>query len=150
MDKAESALRNYEVIRYSNASQHFSKPEGSLPCSQQAATYPCLESEKSLPHPPILIKMHSNITLIQKFRSSKATPPFRFSHYKPARLSALPHTCHMSLHFIHLHFIARIMSPEEFYIHGSVHRESNLITVQQDATYSVYYISVGSSTCFGC
>ena len=26
----------------------------------------------------------------------------------------------------------------------------NLITVQQDATYSVYYISVGSSICFGC
>jgi len=26
----------------------------------------------------------------------------------------------------------------------------NLITVQQDATYSVYYISVGSSTRFGC
>ena len=38
----------------------------------------------------------------------------------------------------------------EFYIHESVHRESNSITVQQDATYSVYYISVGSSTCFGC
>ena len=36
------------------------------------------------------------------------------------------------------------------YIHGSVHRESNLITVQQDATYSVYCISVDSSTCFGC
>jgi len=38
----------------------------------------------------------------------------------------------------------------EFYIHGSVHRESNLIIIQQDATYSVYYVSVGSSTCFGC
>ena len=38
----------------------------------------------------------------------------------------------------------------DFYAHGSVHRESNLIAVQQDATYSVYYISVGSSTCFGC
>jgi len=25
----------------------------------------------------------------------------------------------------------------------------NLIIFQQDATYSVYYISVGSSTCFG-
>jgi len=25
----------------------------------------------------------------------------------------------------------------------------DLITVQQDATYSVYHISVGSSTCFG-
>ena len=36
------------------------------------------------------------------------------------------------------------------YIHGSVHRQSNLITVQQGATYSLYYISVGSSTCFGC
>ena len=27
-----------------------------------------------------------------------------------------------------------------------MHRESNLITVKQDATYSVYYISVGSIT----
>jgi hypothetical protein len=25
-----------------------------------------------------------------------------------------------------------------------------LIFFQQDATYSIYYISVGSSTCFGC
>jgi len=38
----------------------------------------------------------------------------------------------------------------EFFICGSVHRESNLITVHQDVTYLVYYISVGSSTCFGC
>jgi len=37
-------------------------------------------------------------------------------------------------------------SSNVFYIHGSVHRESNLITVQQDATYSVYYISVGNIT----
>ena len=29
-------------------------------------------------------------------------------------------------------------------------RHFNLITLQQDVTYSVYYISVGSSTCFGC
>ena len=36
-----------------------------------------------------------------------------------------------------------------FYIHGSVHRESYLITVQQDATYSVFYISVGTSACCG-
>jgi len=27
-----------------------------------------------------------------------------------------------------------------FYTHGSVHRESNLIIVKQDVTYSVYYI----------
>ena len=37
-----------------------------------------------------------------------------------------------------------------FYIHRSVHRESNLIIVQQDANYSVYYFSVGSCTWFGC
>jgi len=37
-----------------------------------------------------------------------------------------------------------------FNIHGSVHRESNLIIFQQDVTYSAYYIYVGSSTCFGC
>ena len=37
-----------------------------------------------------------------------------------------------------------------FFIHGPVHRETNLIIFQQDANYSVYYISVNSSTCFGC
>jgi len=38
-----------------------------------------------------------------------------------------------------------------FYIHESVHRESNLIIVfQEDMTYSVYYFSVRSSTCFRC
>jgi len=46
-------------------------------------------------------------------------------------------------------WIGHKIGHNEFYIHGSVHRESNL-NVQQDATYSVYYISVGSSTCFGC
>ena len=48
------------------------------------------------------------------------------------------------------HSTLYITLTEEFYIHGSMHRESNLITVQQDATYSVYYISVRSSICFGC
>jgi hypothetical protein len=47
-------------------------------------------------------------------------------------------------------FHSQLIKAFLFYIHGSVHRESNLITVQQDATYSVYYISVGSSACFGC
>jgi len=35
-------------------------------------------------------------------------------------------------------------------IRRKVTYNSKLITVQQDATYSVYYISVGSSTRFGC
>ena len=36
------------------------------------------------------------------------------------------------------------------YIKLKINIISNLISVQQDATYSVNYISVGSSTCFGC
>jgi len=47
-------------------------------------------------------------------------------------------------------FVMLLGRSKRVYIHGSVHRESNLIIFQQDATYSVYYISVGSSTCFGC
>ena len=35
-------------------------------------------------------------------------------------------------------------------IRRKITSNSNLITVQQDMTYSVYYISVGSSTCFRC
>ena len=42
-----------------------------------------------------------------------------------------------------LHVSDELALLQVFYIHGSVHRESNLIIVQQDATYSVYYISVG-------
>jgi len=44
------------------------------------------------------------------------------------------------------HWATAIVVYIYIYIHGTVHRESNLITVQKDATYSVYYISVGSST----
>jgi len=47
---------------------------------------------------------------------------------------------------MHFGFMNLILS---FYIHGSVHRESKLITVQKYATLFSLYISVGSSTCFG-
>jgi len=43
--------------------------------------------------------------------------------------------CHTTLHFIYM---------------GPCIVNRYLMIVQQDATYSVYYISVGSSTCFGC
>jgi len=42
------------------------------------------------------------------------------------------------------------LKTHKFYVHGSVHRESNLRAVQQDSTYSVCYISVGSSASFVC
>jgi len=40
----------------------------------------------------------------------------------------------------------------EFYVHGSLHRESVSMIVQQDATmyvYSFIIFSADSSTCFG-
>ena len=52
--------------------------------------------------------------------------------------------------YIYTHTHTHIHTYIHTYIHGSVHRELNLIIVQQDVIYSVYYISVGSSTCFGC
>ena len=52
--------------------------------------------------------------------------------------------------YIHTHTHKHTHTHTHTHTHGSVHRESTLITVQQDATYSVYYISVGSSTCFKC
>ena len=59
---------------------------------------------------------------------------------------------HLSLMFMsHLHVSTSTRSSTERYIQRHTNTaNSNLITVQQDATYSVYYISVGSSTCFEC
>ena len=51
--------------------------------------------------------------------------------------------------YIYIYIYGCVLCIYELYIHRSVHRESNLITVQQDATYSVYYISVGSSVAIG-
>ena len=74
-------------------------------------------------------------------------------------LTALPPSCAVVMKSVNLNFLEPsgplqacngAALPLPFYIHGSVHRESNLLTVQHDATYSVYYISVVSSTCFGC
>ena len=39
---------------------------------------------------------------------------------------------------------------EEIFYCQHFQEDFNLIIVQQNATYSFYYISVGSSTCFGC
>jgi len=52
--------------------------------------------------------------------------------------------------FISLYIYIYIYIQTHTHTHGSVHRESNLITIQQEATYSVYYISVDNSTYFGC
>ena len=71
-----------------------------------------------------------------------------------SRLRCLPHPLQLTLLPTIKFLKACVWNYVYIYIythtHGSVHRVSNLITVQQDANYTVYYISVGSSTCFGC
>jgi hypothetical protein len=41
------------LCSHSRTSQHFMKPEGSLPCSQEPSTGPCPEPHQSKPHPTI-------------------------------------------------------------------------------------------------
>jgi len=62
-------------------------------------------------------------------------------------------------HFCYPHTYLGVFNRAVFWnVNGLVTKDSctvttkmlNLIIVQQDATYSVYYISVGSSTCFRC
>ena len=54
---------------------------------------------------------------------------------------------HIMLQICMVFRVWNVMQVATVFFHKYVY---NLITVQQDATYSVYYISVGSSTCFGC
>ena len=63
------------------------------------------------------------------------------------RISLRPVPEYMGLTVKEAFKIACVSRDSEIFVYMS---ESNLITAQQDATYSVYYISVGSSTCFEC
>ena len=86
-----------------------------------------------LPWQPMIIEMSAPIELLLYLVSRQ-----NYSSYQDRRQIILFPNCPF------------IILLTESYIQGSVLRESNLITVQQDDTYSVYYISVSSSTCFGC
>jgi hypothetical protein len=51
---AESFLRSRQLCSHSRVSQHFMKPECSLPCSQEPSTGSYPESNQSNPYHPIL------------------------------------------------------------------------------------------------
>jgi hypothetical protein len=51
---AETLLRTRQLCSHSRTSQHFMKPEGSLPCSQQPSTAPYSEPDRSSQYLPIL------------------------------------------------------------------------------------------------
>ena len=100
----------------------------------------------------VLLEIDEHVSKCEVFTCTGDVP-----YSNVARYTDYPETFHGLPLFLHLN--TRTNRPRQlpsihfsifFYVRGSVHRESNLIAVQQDATYSVYYISVGSSTCFGC
>ena len=88
-------MRRHLVISYSRNSPHFIQPEGSLPHSQQPATCPGPESDRSNPCPPSrLSKIRFNI--IQSTPgSSKWSSSLRFPHQNRVCTSPLSHTCYI-------------------------------------------------------
>jgi hypothetical protein len=57
----EPFLRSRQLCSYSRTSQHFTEPEGSLPCSQKPSTDPYPETGQSSPYYSILSEIHFNI-----------------------------------------------------------------------------------------
>jgi hypothetical protein len=115
---AESFLRSCKLCSHSRTSQHFIKPEGSLPCSQEPSTgpYPVSDRSKSIPSHSILSLLRSISILSTNlylglpsglFPSGFPTNilcAFRFSSNRP--------TC--AAHLILLDLIFVIMFGEEY------------------------------------
>ena len=66
------------------------KPEGSITCWQEFATFPYLQPYDSSPRPPKLFKVHFSIILL-----SMPSSLIRFSHQTTGCISLLPDACHM-------------------------------------------------------
>ena len=59
------------------------KPEGSIPCSQESATFPCLQPYESSPRPPKLFKLHFSIILLSMSSSHFLIPCQVHTFYPP-------------------------------------------------------------------
>jgi hypothetical protein len=78
---AESFLRSRQLCSYSRISQYFTKPEGSLPCSQEPSTGPYPDPDQSsLYHPTLLSKIYFNIIQAPTSWSFKWCFSFWLSH----------------------------------------------------------------------
>jgi hypothetical protein len=76
---AEPFLRSRQLFSHSRTPQHFTQPEGSIPCSQEPSTDPYPEPHQSNPHHPILSEIHPNIVHPPTSRSSQSSLSFWLS-----------------------------------------------------------------------
>jgi hypothetical protein len=67
---AEPFLRSCQLCSHSRTSQHFMKPEGSLPCSQEPSTGPYSEPYRSIPSHPVSLR-----SILILFTHKRLGPP---------------------------------------------------------------------------
>ena len=79
----ESFLRSYQVISQSINSPHFMESQGSSPYSQQTATCPCPEPDRSTPRHPCFSKIHFHIFLPSMLGSLEKSPSLSFPTKTP-------------------------------------------------------------------
>ena len=83
------------------------EPGCSLPHSQVPATCPCPEPNQSIPCPlSHFLKIHLNIILPSRPRSSKWSLSHKFPHQNPLCTFPVSHTCHLQrqCHFYKEHY----------------------------------------------
>ena len=93
------------------------EPEGSLPHSQDPATCPYPELDRSSPYPHIpLPEWHLNIILPSTPGSPKWSLSLSFPHQNPVYASPLPH---FALHAPPISFFS-MLSPQQYWVSSTV------------------------------
>jgi hypothetical protein len=127
------------------------EPEGSLPQSQQPASFPCSDRDQSSPcspPPPPFMKIHFNIILQSIPRYSKWSLSFGLPHQNPISTFA---TC--TAHLIHLYLIIRIAFGEEYILLSTLisnmvsHRFSlNVSGINSDPKFKIFITALAGSS----
>jgi hypothetical protein len=91
---AEPFSRSCKLCSHSRTSQHFKKPEGSLPCSQEPSTGLYAEPDWSSPYHPFSLRsiLILSTHLLLGLRSALS---FWLSHQYPIWIPLLPHSSYM-------------------------------------------------------